>query len=206
MFSRKSRIITPTSIIEHANVETVRPCSASIYVEVIPMRKMIIPFVLIPVFILSGCGSTHSAASQSQPSTISVPTLSQIKSADVSMNIPNPNGVTAITPTAPHDKAVLQKVLGWLQAAKSVGDEDPHQPMPSEGPTTLVIQLTNGKKVLVQPASNCTATGNSTVCKYAQGYIDFQYADSTKKLRLHSPKLETWLLGTWKSDLQSHQR
>ena len=162
------------------------------------MRKMIIPFVLIPVFILSGCGSRHSA-------TISVPTWSQIKSADVSLNIPNPSGVTAITPTASHDKAALKKVLGWLQTAKPVGDEDPYQPMPSQGPTTLVIQLTNGKEILVQPASNCTTTGNSTVCKYAQGYIDFQYANSTQKLRLHSPELDTWLLGTWKSDLRSHQ-
>lgn len=170
-----------------------------------PSKSGIMPFVLIPVFILSGCGSTHSAVSQSEPSTISVPTLSQIKSADVSLNIPNPSGVTGITSTAPYDKAVLQKVLGWLQTAKPVGNEDPHQPMPSEGPTTLVIQLTNGKEILVQPARNCTTTGNSTVCKNAQGYIDFQYANSTQKLRLYSPELDTWLFGTWKGDLQSHQ-
>ena len=76
------------------------------------MRKMAFGLVLAPIFILAGCGSTHSVASPNQPPTISVPTLSQVKTANVSLNIPNPSGVTSLAPTAPHNQAVLQKVLG----------------------------------------------------------------------------------------------
>ncbi|QSO46709.1 hypothetical protein [Alicyclobacillus mengziensis] len=177
--------------------------------------RMLTTMVLAIALFTTGCstvsntdkvvnGSNANKSSVIQPSSMTAPTLSEIKDAKVSLNIPSPNGSTSLTPTSPHDRAVLQKVIGWLQTAEAVGDEDLHQPMPSEGPTTLVLQLTNGMEILIQPASNCTTTGNSTVCKYAQGYVDFQYADSTHKLRLHSPELDTWLLGTWKNDVQSH--
>ncbi|WP_258110095.1 hypothetical protein [Alicyclobacillus sp. SP_1] len=172
--------------------------------------------VLAIVLFITGCstvsntskfvdGSKLARSSVIQPSSMTAPTLSEIKVARVSLNIPNPNGSAILTPTSAHDRTVLQKVLGWLRTAQAVGNENPHQPMPSEGPTTLVMQLTDGMDILIQPANTCTTTGSSTVCKYAQGYIDFQSADSTQKLRLYSPELDTWLLGTWKRDIQSHQ-
>lgn len=167
------------------------------------MKLMTFISVLLSIFAVAGCGETHTSvvSSATEIPSVVIPTINQIQKAQVSLNIPNPSGVTPLNPSNPRDKASLQKVLNWVQTASPVGYEDPHHPMPSEGPTTLVLQLTNGKEILIQPATNCTTTGNSTVCHDSKGYIDFQYADSTKKLRLASSELDSWLIGGWKKDV-----
>ncbi|GMA63010.1 hypothetical protein GCM10025859_34500 [Alicyclobacillus fastidiosus] len=114
---------------------------------------------------------------------------------------PNPKANIQLNLKDPHDKAVLQKVLHWLQTAPYSKLEDQHQPMPSEGPTTLILKLNNGQEAWIQPATNCITNGNSTTCKSAKGYIDFQYTDSTRRTRLKSEALDEWLLGAWKHDI-----
>ena len=166
------------------------------------MKRLFILSITFLPLVLSGCAAVKENAPPKNPVTyITTPKIQQIKAAEISGMTPDPSTNTALNLKDPHDKAVLQKVLNWLQAAPFSKIEDLHQPTPSEGPTTLVLTLSNGTDAWVQPATNCSTNGNSTTCTPAYGYVDFQYTNSTKRTRLRATVLDAWLLGTWRQDI-----
>jgi hypothetical protein len=159
--------------------------------------KRLLVIVGLSMLVLQGCGS---------PQKPSIPTVGQITSASVGLGAPGPsNDVLRLSPTNAKSKATLKSIVTWLNESKVVKLENAHRLIPSIGPTTLAIDLKDGKQILIQPAINSVTKhdGSKTIQtgRFAKGFIDFQYADSTKTFRLQSTPLDSWLLSNpWKTN------
>jgi|GEM_PF-4821155 len=144
---------------------------------------------------LQGCGS---------PEKPNIPTVSQIATASVKSGFPGvSNDFKKFNPANEQDKTILKDIVSWLNESKIAKMEGSNRFVPTIGPTTLVLNLANGKQILIEPAIDSVTKheGSKTIetGSYAKGFIDFQYGDSTKVFRLKSEPLDNWLLKSpWK--------
>jgi hypothetical protein len=143
-------------------------------------KNLVLLLCFLLVLIVSGCKSSTNLLDIKS---------NEIQSLQYEITIhknlfPNP-----LLPSNSKDKLIIQKVVNWLNNAKSDGYDDqvPSQSIP---PNSLTINLKNGSTINLSP-----------------GIYDVVYASSSivpgKTLRLHSLELDMWLAGGWRKDIST---
>lgn len=137
----------------------------------------LVPLLLL-AGLLSGCRSTVAA-----------PKIEDVASAELNLSVPAPTGNPLPMPLdsgKASDRAVIEKLLGWLVAAGVVGKGQ--EPLPTMGDHVVVLHLKDGRSFSVGQARDKEQvlfdTGNG------------------EPLHLKSPDFARWLADGWKQDVQ----
>jgi hypothetical protein len=136
----------------------------------------LVPLLLLAV-LLSGCRSTAA-----------VPKIEDITSAELNLGVLVPSGDPLPMPLnsgKAADRAVIEKLLGWLDVAEVVGKGQ--EPLPTLGQHVVIFHQKNGKSVSVGQARD-----KEQVLYDIGNGVPFH---------LKSPDLSQWLLDGWKQDV-----
>lgn len=133
---------------------------------------------LLLALVLTGCRSTAA-----------VPKIEDISSVELSLNalekqgdpVPQPLSVSVVG-----DRLVVEKLLGWLNAAEVVGKGQ--EPLPNLGQHVITFHLKAGGKVTAGEARE-------------QDQVLFDTGNG-EPLHLKAPDLAKWLENGWKQDVR----
>lgn len=76
--------------------------------------------------------------------------------------LPDPAPPGPLDPTIPAQRAVAERVLGWLAAGQYLGPDT--MDVRTLRRTSVGLHLIDGTTVFMTPAYTCTTTGSSTSC------------------------------------------
>lgn len=145
---------------------------------------------LIALVLLLILGAAGAAGTYIQKQSLTVPAIDEVVSVDFSENYllkpGDPVPLPLIT-AQPEDRAVIEKVLGWIRSAKVAGKG--REPLPSMGYHLLVLHLKNDREVsLIQ------VRRDSAIMMFDTG--------EGNPVHLDSPNLATWFWDGWKEDVK----
>lgn len=130
-----------------------------------------------------------AAGTYVQKQSLKVPAIDEVVSADFSENYllrPGDPVPLPLIAAQPEDRAVIEKLLGWMRSAKVAGKG--WEPVPSMGYHSIVLHLKNNLEVSLTQVRRESA-------------MVFDTGDGNP-VHLDSPNLTAWLWDGWKEDVK----
>lgn len=165
-------------------------------------RTMVV--VACAAILMAGCGAP-GYADHGGPIAVNawVPAVRAVTHADLNLSWglgqprlqgPGPN---QIVPTTAQGRAVISKLLGWLQVAEPL-PESP-SPAPGFGDHVLTFSLTRGRSITVSQDYVSDGSGGYTA---SPSVVLVSALGAAKSGRYRNPLLAEWLHAEWSADVQ----